>query len=788
MPADESKRLKRGPSFPRVQFGQLLAPIEVAGEIFNFRITAEDSLRSIRGPTPYLPVYDGNLSPSVSGRLTTADYTRTHGIFHALLQRGQRDVLLAHVGKELWVFEGWNKGWRALISPTDNNAQIADALVDDSRARAPTQFVATPNGIIIIPQADTDPRPYFYAGEVILPLGYAVAPGAPNITGPTSPAIHENLRDSNTFGYSVRRNTMNHSRRTSGTPLFHGKFGTGRIGSISTVSDRDPDGTSRPVGAPFLLSGEWRGATQWIDYFGNLSPISQESQSVRLYRRSIAFKSKKKPYPGETLQHQFIWTSIAQGPLGTIGRMLYRTKDNLNSGTTQLFEIPSSAFGRSSRRSVELISAAQFATVPENASQAFPDNVPDSALISPAVDVVPVPKFRVAQVAMGRLFVGNTPAEPGAIFYSSLGRWGTFERDAILFPDPSGQAITGLHRVEGGVLAFTQSSIYAITPSDDGLGFRSFPISTTVGCAAPDSIAELPSGLVIWLAYDGFYSYDGKEVVFLSMPLEDQLKTVNKSRIVQATATIDPVNEEYICWVATEDSVYNNKGFVFDGNGWKTRGGAQYTALCTTRDHRQYVLGTGTVEGVHVNTPTNAEGDAISIEEWGVWVLDHESRSFYSTADSRNPVFETTWIGTGESERKTALTVKLWFRETSTTEKMTIRVYRDWRKDDEVHSSTIELDSPEDPSPGWGDTTTDDAKEWQKRRPFWIRKDIYIPSCEVFKIRLEGLSQKERIVTQVTNRGTPVTKTQFVPADIEIIGLVVDESPRAGGGRMPRSS
>jgi len=194
------------------------------------------------------------------------------------------------------------------------------------------------------------------------------------------------------------------------------------------------------------------------------------------------------------------------------------------------------------------------------------------------------------------------------------------------------------------------------------------------------------------------------------------------------------------------------------------------------------------VEGVHVNTPTNAEGDAISIEEWGVWVLDHESRSFYSTADSRNPVFETTWIGTGESERKTALTVKLWFRETSTTEKMTIRVYRDWRKDDEVHSSTIELDSPEDPSPGWGDTTTDDAKEWQKRRPFWIRKDIYIPSCEVFKIRLEGLSQKERIVTQVTNRGTPVTKTQFVPADIEIIGLVVDESPRAGGGRMPRSS
>ena len=804
MPADETKRLKLGPVFPRVQYGKLLAPPEVAGEIYNFRITTEGSLRAICGPTPYLPLYAGTLS--VAGRKTANDYTRMHGLFHATLRRGQRDVLLLHAGEELWTFEGWNKGWRVLISATDSSAHIPDRLTDDSRARAPTQFVATPNGIVIIPQAESDSHSYFYDGEVILPLGYSGSPAAPAITGPTTPADHDDQREANTEGYDPRRHTMNRGRMAA--EFFHGKFGTGRIGSISTVPDRDPGENKNPIGAPFLLPGEWRGAVQWIDYFGNLSPMSEDSQSVRLYRRPIGWKDESRPYPGETLQHQFIWAGVDKGPIGTIGRMLYRTKDTLNSGTNYLFEMPSSAFGRESQRTVELISATQFATVPENGSETFPDNVPDSALIAPAPNVIPVPRFKIGRVAMGRLFVANTEADPGAVLYSSLGRWGTFERDSIIFPDPSGREITALWRIQGGVLAFTPSSAYAVTPSDDGNGFKSFPISTTVGCVAPDSIAELQSGLIIWLAHDGFYSFDGESVSYLATPIEEEMKTIVKSRMVQATAAVDPVREEYICWVPTNDSVYNNKGFVFDGNGWKTRGGAQYVALCATRDHRQYMLGAGIVPGDHKlgvgdtfqiavfdvdELDAGSTDNIIGQGDWGVWVLDHESRSFYPDAAERNPIFETSWIGAGESERKTALTVRVWFRETSTTEQVRVRIYRDWRKDDEVHSALIDLDSPEDPCPAWGVTTKIDKDEWQKRRPFWIRKDIYIPSCEVFKLRFEGISQEENDTTLIpavypeVGEGTLTTTLRTVPADIEIIGLIVDEAPRPGSGRTPRS-
>lgn len=844
MAADERTRIPRGPVAPRIQLGTLLTPMEIAAAIENFRPTREGSLRSVIGPTPYLPKYrNQDFTWDTINKKHIADYTTMHGIFHAMLQGGQRDVLLLHVGKELWVFQGWEKCWRPLISATNTYAQIRVALQSDDRARAPTQFVSTPNGVIIIPQSDKDSRPYFYDGEVILPLGYVETPGAPTPRAPRNPSNLKTIIRNNEYGYDLIYRRMNRSRMRC--DYEHGKFGPARIGSISTVPDaidkevEDESGetSTRRVGAPFLLNGAWSCATQWVDYFGNLSPISARSGEARLSRKPVSTTEGGNPEPGETLLAQFLWTTIDQGPKGTIGRVLYRTKDTLNSGTNKLYQLPATSVGRSTNRSVELATSSQFATVPENCSRIFPDNIPDTALVQEARDVVPMPRFKTATLALGRLFVANMPSDPGAVMYSLPGRWGTFERQAVLFPDPSGGRITGLWKISGGVLAFTESSTYLVSPSDDGLGFRSFPISTTIGCAAPRSINELPNGMVIWLTENGFYGYDGKEVVALFNGLESEIPLFTRSRLLQATSAIDYDSQEYLCWVTTQDGIYNNRGYVFDGQGWKIRTGAKYADLCTTRDHRKYVIGCGRVHGDYATTggstadpidpfgsgggnssdsdspfdkddqnggnetTTTSDDDGTDLvvsqpsdednAYWGVWVLNHESRNFYPNPRFKLPVLETSWIGAGEYERKTALTATVWFRETSATQTINVRVYRDWRKDSEVHTFKLDLDSPEDPSPAWSQVNNEDGETWKKRRPYWIRRDIYIPSCEVFKLRFEGVPHSETVDTHYEfsgGTGKLVERTWESVPDVEIVAIRIEESPRAGGARTPRSN
>ena len=166
----------------------------------------------------------------------------------------------------------------------------------------------------------------------------------------------------------------------------------------------------------------------------------------------------------------------------------------------------------------------------------------------------------------------------------------------------------------------------------------------------------------------------------------------------------------------------------------------------------------------------------------GVWVLNHESRNFYPNPAFRVPIFETSWIGAGEHSRKTAMTVKVWFRETSASEKIKVTVYRDWRKTEAVEEFTMDLSSPEDLPSAWdiASGTSDDGDSWQKRRPYWIRKDIYIPSCETFKLRFQGFTQREAL--------SHSSHTVDSVPDIEILGLTIEELPRVGGARTPRST
>ena len=67
---------------------------------------------------------------------------------------------------------------------------------------------------------------------------------------------------------------------------------------------------------------------------------------------------------------------------------------------------------------------------------------------------------------------------------------------------------------------------------------------------------------------------------------------------------------------------------------------------------------------------------------------------------------------------------------------------RDWRTVPVVETTAVSavpptLYAPEDPPPFWNEALLGTADVWEKRRPFWLKVDFHLPSCEVFKLRLK---------------------------------------------------
>ena len=750
----------------RIESGKLILADTIASRIVNMVPTVEGTLRSINGPTPYMPAYRNFVAPA--GWLETNDLGRMHGVFHALLKTRNRDLLLIHCENRLLAFNGWWHSWEVLIgeaTPTVGTPQIEANLVDDAKPRFPTQFEATDQGVIIVPQ---EGRAYFYDGEVILPLGYATAPGPPTGYGPRSTKDHVTFSvltrgtdgtgasGPDTYEYGPEIDTaaatgeadplLNnedyaHDAQTGFKTAMHEDFGLCRVGTV----EQNPG----QVGVEgIIVASSYRAAIQWVDRWGNLSPVGGRSAEVYITEQpAFTYEGGS---PGEVSAgkvdialKQIAWGNIEAGREGTIGRMLHRTKDQKHSGTLELFQMGSYAAEGN----------ANFASIPDNITTLFTDNVPDSWLLLNPIMPIATPEFRLTKVAFGRHFIANVLGAPGMVRWSMPHRWGTFLEHDFVFPDATGQEVTGLWRVSEGLLVFTATSTFLIVRNSEGTGFRSSTMHPTIGCVAPNSIATMDDERTIWLGREGFYVYDGTSVSLLSESISPIIQTLNKGRLLQATAAVETSLGEYRCWVPQYSGTNNNLCLIFDGEGWRERNRTQLVDVCVTRDHRHYMIGVGEDFGVH-KTPLPSR------TEHGVWVLDHEVNSY--TPQTVDSIIDTAWLTSMVGkERATSLTAYLWLRETksqqATNPNLTIDVFRDWREK-LLFSVDTQLVPEDDVPPLYGETLAGSGEVWERRRPYWVRAMLYIPSCEVFKLRLR-------------NAG-----------DWEFLGLVFDEQPKPRGG------
>ena len=715
--ATQENRQSKGPLILRGESGQLLTTPEAAAKIENFVPTDEGTLRSIEGPLPYVPRdSQGNFS---------SIYSTMRGVFHATLRGGATDILLLHTGTGIYCFRGWDPDdpWKEIAGGAAT--QVPMNLPDTGAPQFPTQFEATPTGVVIVPQGG---RAIFFDGDVALPLGYAEAPGVLTPIGPNTEAEG----NQNATGYSM-------SRHPGDAITMHIKFGFGRLGTISSPVKYVNDGTGSDEFRAKLLSGEYQAAIQWIDYFGNVSALSARSELIKFNEQWGSAEANEKP--AEETGKQVMWADIPKGRTGTVGRILHRTRDMLNSGTQKLFQVPANA-------SVAI--AGAFATIPDNVTVHWNDNVPDSYCLAEPIDAQPVPIFKLCRAAFGRLWVANTSEEPGMLMPSLPGRYGTFPKNGEIFPDSGGGEITGLYTVPSGMLVFTNSSTFLLTQGADGDGFLLNSLSNSIGCVAPSSCASLPDGTAIWLGREGFYAFTGEGVTLISAALNLKL---NKPRARAACAVFDSEHKEYRCWVASEGSNENDICHAFDGSSWRRRAHEKLASVCVTKDHRQYTIGAG--EAKKALEPGGSQPFART--DLGVWVLDRAHGKW----DARAPTatIETSWMSwTASQQRRSAKTVYIALRE-SNESNLTLKVYRDWRKGGTpvYEDKNVTLHPVEDVPPLWGTTAYDEGSEWAKRRPYWKRVDISVPACEVFKIVLESENP------------------------IDFMAIAFDEEPKMGG-------
>tara|TARA_R100001594_G_scaffold148306_2_gene203155 strand:- start:10752 stop:13040 length:2289 start_codon:yes stop_codon:yes gene_type:complete len=748
----EKNRIKSGLTVIRGESGSLISADNMAGEIKNMNETQSGTLRSVNGPVEYVP------SKLKGGQsvLTYADPLL--GIFHCRVEGGSRDILLAHFTNSsgesvVSEYQGWSGTWQVVLGPNSLSFPKYQITLpeSDGRPRFLTQFEALPNGVVIVPQGG---RAYFYDGYAVLPLGYDSIPGSPTGDGPESSTKDGSsgsnvVDDPNSSGYS--HNGLNMNRI----------MGTCRIGSVdnNTVSVQTAARKRNPLGGT-LQNGEWRAAVQWLDRWGNVSPISNLSSPVSVDRvDNLTKDSGKDPEESsDRLKVQVAWSGISPGPDGTIGRILCRTRDTKLSGITGVFEVPNHT----------ATSFSAIASIPDNVSTDFPDNVPDSWLIKRPIDPVPVPLFKLCKVAFGRLWIANWPGGEGIIRPSEPLFWGTFPRDMEIIPDPTGNHITGMWNTSFGLLVFTDSSTFLVTPNNEGTGFKAATLNNSVGCVSPDSIATLPNGLTVWLGDREFYAYDGEKVYPVSRDIkENVMRRINRGYQLKACAAVDMTMGEYRCAIPVDGSVKNNLTIVFDGEEWRERDDVRMQAVCTTRDHRNYMLALGYADATNTDTSTAVPNMA------SVWVLDHDGRGVFE-ADQHEGIVETHWLKPAASfRRSTPVRVKIWLKETINST-LTVEVYRDWRDHPVVETAVSpNLYPTDDPPPFWketvlGGTHTDALRpnssslpidnSWSRRRPHWVVADVMVPAAEVYKFRLK------------------------FTGDWDFIGLVFEDIDSDGGG------
>lgn len=205
-----------------------------------------------------------------------------------------------------------------------------------------------------------------------------------------------------------------------------------------------------------------------------------------------------------------VWAFQAASVPATVGAIyVYRTENLAGSPLTSADYQPRMFLGTILRRdnaqwlggtagSGALGYVDQYVTFP------FPTKEQDR------IDSSPPTNCKLVWVHKNRLFLASSDKYQARVWWSYPYEPDRFSQDRYRedFSSGRGARVTGGTSFANVSVVFTEDDMYGLADVD-GVTFQSFPIASSIGCVAPDAVAQ-GGGLLVWPGRDGFYAWDGE--------------------------------------------------------------------------------------------------------------------------------------------------------------------------------------------------------------------------------------------------------------------------------------
>jgi len=413
---------------------------------------------------------------------------------------------------------------------------------------------------------------------------------------------------------------------------------------------------------------------------------------------------------------------IPTGPLGTVGRRLYRSRN---------FSDDTNIEGQSERYRV--------VDIPNNAEELVVDGYQSAGLgaLAPTEYVdFPGTRARFASNWAGRCWMDGGADDARTLYYSDAGLPEQFSLGGYITLSGDGGNITGLRSHYGVLVVFRESGLDAVTAIDPNLGqWSSRPLSTEMQCIAPMTADHVPGVGLVFAAVDGIYALSGGgeggssfDFTRLTTNLSETWGTVTRECLARAVGRYCPVKREYHIYVPADGFDRPSLGLVWhvDKLVWSTRKGFPVGALdrLPSGDLVFGSNGNAAHPGLFVISSRRALGR----------VQDGEA---YVDAAPPTSKWKSTWLSvTSPQDKKQVQYVTVWVMTTGSVS-VSVRVYKDWQRTSYTERAYLAQPADAVNLPVLDTAVLNQGVEWEQTQAVPLRVSVAHQSCSWFAFEVQ---------------------------------------------------